>query len=248
MTRRFLAGLVAFSALGGVGWHHANAEALHNNFGLNPADVIFTITFDEDPTLNPSDVVTDQFMLYGVSFAPGDPGMKFNPVYVELPAGLGINGNHLGNFFTTDDIQNPFSIIFHTMFAGPTTAAAFGLWTNPNANTTFTALLNGAVVESFQWITSYNDPNDPDRYVPGATEFYGFFNSTGFDEIRIQIDSSANPPPDDLNLALLDNIQLTAPSDAIDPVPVPEPTTLLLFGVATLWGVRQRRRAGMLVN
>ena len=238
MSRRFLAGLVAFSVLGGVGWHQANAEALINNFGLNPADVIYTVTFDEVPGLNPGDVVTDQFVDYGVSFAPGDPGMKFNPLTTEPPTGVAINGNHLGNYFSTLDVQNPFSIIFHTVFATPTTAAAFGLWTNPNSNTTFTALLNGAVVESFNATTTFDDPN---------SGFYGFVNSTGFDEIRIHIDSSANPPPDDQNLALLDNLQLAAPSDPII-TPTPEPTTLLLFGVAAVWGVRQRRRAGMLVN
>jgi hypothetical protein len=240
MKRRFLAGLVAFSVLGGVGWHQANADALINNYGLEPGDIIYTVTFSEfqnpgDPNaLNPGDTVTNQFVDYGVSFAPGDPGMKFNAQYPELPDGAAVSGDHLGNYFP---VQNPFSIIFHTVFATAQTKAAFGLWTSPDTTTTFTALLEGEIVDTFNATTTFDDD---------ASGFYGFVN-VAFDEVQIFIQSPPDGSGENPNFALLDNIQLAAPSDPI-PAPVPEPTTLLLFGVAAAWGVRQRRRAGVLAN
>jgi hypothetical protein len=234
MKRRVLAALAAFSVIGGAGWHHANADPLVNNFGLAPEDIIYTVTFGEVPGLNPGDLVTDQFADYGVSFAPGDPGMKFNAQNTPLPDGTAVSGDHLGNFFP---VQNPFSIIFHTVFAEAQSSAAFGLWTSPDTTTTFTALLAGEVVDTFNATTTFDDD---------ASGFYGFVNVM-FDEVRIFIQSPPDGSGENPNFALLDNIQLAAPSDPI-PAPVPEPTTLLLFGVAAAWGVRQRRRAGMLAN
>jgi hypothetical protein len=229
MKRRFLAVLVAFTAIGGAGWHQANADPLVNNFGLDPADVVYTITFDE-VTVGPDVAVTDQFMDYGVSFAPGNPGMKYNPINTPLPDGTAISGNHIGNFYPE---QNPFSIIFHAVFDTKTYNTAFGLSTTPDASTRFEAFFQGAFVEGFTRTTT----ND-------LSTFYGFVDSLGFDEIRITITGAAGEE----NLAVIDNIQIAAPSGEIDPKPVPEPTTLLLFGGAAVWGVRQRRRAGMLTN
>lgn len=86
---------------------------------------------------------------------------------------------------------------------------------------TFTALLNGSVVESFSASTD----------TTSADNFFGFTGIT-FDEIRI--DAGGN------DVMALDNLQLGTTS-------VPEPTSMALLGLASISGIglrlSQRRRA-----
>ena len=128
----------------------------------------------------------------------------------------GITGHYLGNNdgVNLSSIVNPFSIFF-----GPAvTAAAFGMATNPTT-TLFEALLGGSLVESFSVATTFDN---------AAQSFYGF---TGimFDEIKITARGTGVE-----TAALIDNIQFN---------PVPEPSTIFLFGSGlaglVAWRVRK---------
>jgi len=213
MKRQLLTGLVALSVVGVLGQSHAYAGALLNNFGL--VDPAFTLTFDEI-VFPEGTVITNEYADYGITFKPTDPGMVYD---TQGPAPFpGIDGHYVGNFFP---VNNPFSIVFTSVFSTPHTSAAFGMATNPGT-TIFTALLGGLIVESFTALTTFDDP------------FAGYYGFVGilFDEIQIQIDSE---------LALIDNIQMI-PLTEMTPVPVPEPATILLVGSGLAFSAFRRRR------
>lgn len=170
----------------------ANASTITNNFGLtSPAN---TITFDE-VVFSQGTSVDTQYASYGVTFSPA--------LHYDAQAGTwaGIDGHHLGNFHP---ITNPISVFFNATQS----EAAFSFASNTQT-TTFDALLNGALVETFSLVTTSGDP---------AQTFYGFANIL-FNEIRITGDGSSN------DAFLMDNIQLSA---------VPVPAAAWLFGSALL--------------
>ena len=161
--------------------------------------------------------LTNQYSSLGVTFT----GLFYDPQ-------PGFPDNHIqppdiGNFSAPGDppanLANPFSIYFNQT----QTAAAFALAT-ASGTTTFDALLNGIVVDSGTAATGVNFTNN----------FYGF-SGVAFNQIRITV-ASFN------NAALLDNLQLGNAASA-----VPEPSTLVMAGVATLSGLgvgwRRRKRA-----
>ncbi|MBP0017934.1 MAG: PEP-CTERM sorting domain-containing protein [Cyanobacteria bacterium SBLK] len=164
----------------------AEALTFNNSTGLtNPAQ---TITFDEIALPNNTNV-TDQYSSLGVEFAP-------NLVFeiVRTPT-TNFTGNHLKNFFP---VTNPFSI----NFTDPVNSAAFAFINNASTST-FTALLDGSIVESF---------SSPSVFVPN--NFFGFTDIV-FDEIQIDVGGGGN-------YMRLDNIQFTVAS-------TPEPSSI--FGL-----------------
>lgn len=158
------------------------ALAIDGSFGLtNPAQTIdFRSVYYE-----PGTALTNQYSSAGVTFSnlyfigSYDFETLSNGLSSYQPPGpiniVGIDGSSV----TT---VNPFSIQFTT----PQTRAAFGIGID-TGSATFTALLNGAVVESF---TS-------NSIVSGAPAqgYYGFTGVT-FDQIQVVV----NPNPDSWNV------------------------------------------------
>ena len=120
-----------------------------------------SLTFSEVVFPN-NTTITNQFQGFGVIFSSN---IKYNPQTTAFP---NIVGNRLGNFFPIVDQ-------FTVSFTSDVAAAAFAMVTNPGTST-FTALLDGAVVESFAAATNFNS----------ASDFYGFSGIT-FDQIRVDV-------------------------------------------------------------
>jgi hypothetical protein len=153
--------------------------------------------------------VTNQYESYGVRFSPS---LFYNTQPIFFPTAS------LANFDFLGGLSNPASILF----SQDQTAAAFALQTNPGT-TTFTALLDGVVVESFTAASTLSALPD----VSQASNFYGFSNIV-FDEIRILSNTT---------FFQIDNLQFAA-------LAVPEPSELALFitAMALALGAALRRR------
>ena len=166
------------------------AASITNDSGL--AAPVSTVTFDEI-VFSQGTEITDQYVSYGITFE--------SLVYYDSQGNAsfpGVETHYVGNNSTP--LINPFSI----SFTSTQTAAAFGIATNP-ATTTFTAKLNGVVVESYQSSTDFDDP---------SISFQGF-EGISFDEIEISVGGDGQ--------ALIDNIQMgvAAPPPLGDVEPVP---------------------------
>ena len=122
------------------------------------------------------------------------------------------NANTLVNFDNTNRVTAP---TFSINFSEDQSAAAFAMATNPGTST-FTALLDGAVLESFSTATTLDDSNN----------FYGF-SGIMFDEISVAPGGFANQMS-------LDNIQTQASATAAVPFEFSPTLGLLLAG--GLWG------------
>ena len=163
------------------------------------------ITFDEGELADLT-IVTDQFQHLGVTFDP--------PGDIQSVAGYpNFDGRWLNNFNVDGSgvANNPFSIHFEDIV----TAATFALITNPGM-TTFTALLDGMIVESFMAATTFDN----------AFNYFGFENIK-FDEIQILAPGNGALGID--NLAYL---------------PLPAPVWMLLAALSALGivGIWRRRR------
>jgi hypothetical protein len=140
---------------------------LTNATGLtNPVQ---TIDFTEIVLGNNSELTT-QYHTEGVTFS----GTTYNPVPGQTYPNIA--PPNFGNFQAGVRATNPFSIRFNA----PQNRAAFAL-VSETGFTTFTALLNGAVVATASDVPTSNNSN--------TTNFYGFQNIT-FDEIRMSVSSS----------------------------------------------------------
>lgn len=187
----------------------AGADTLTNNTGLTAPGA--TITFSE-VVLPPETPVTNQFAAFGATFAPN---LFYNTQPLFFPT------ESLANFDSFGNTNNPASILF----TQDVTAAAVAVQTN-TGTTTFTALLNGSVVETFTAPTTLSLLPDTSQ----ASNFYGFTNIT-FNELQILSDTG---------FFQIDNLQFTAPTAGA----IPEPGTLALLGtgVLPLVGIMARRR------
>ncbi len=154
-------------------------------------------------------VLTNQYSSLGVTFS----GLYANNSYGVYP---NIVTNAATNFEGGGlNIVNPFTI----SFAQSQSQAAFALATAP-VTSTFEALLNGSVVDSFLSATSTNITND----------FYGFTGVT-FDAIRVTVGGSGSG-------AVIDNLQFNSAAAQS----VPEPFTIIGTLVGGTAAVRMKKK------
>ena len=167
----------------------AVAAPIQNESGLVLPGV--AITFDEIILTNGTPI-TDQYSSLGITFSGG---LLYNPGTANMSDDIiGFEGRRLANFY-------PVTPIFSIFFSDPVAEAVLGVLAPDTAS--FTALLSGEVVESFQ------------NTRPVQTQgFYGF-DAIVFDEIRVNAAGISG-------FALLDNIQFTT---------IPEPSTGALLGL-----------------
>jgi VPDSG-CTERM motif len=181
------------------------AVPIHNTTGL--ASPVTTIDFNA--SLGDGTVVTNQYAGLGVTFSP-------NLVYDTIYSGAGIpniGGGQLRNFAGT--VVDPFSLLF----AVDQTEVAFAMATNPGTST-FSAYLDGVLVESFSAATDVSSSNN----------FFGF-SGIVFDEIRVDAGGSGSA-------MLLDNLQMGTAATAS----VPDAgATASLLGLA-MFGLGALRR------
>ena len=199
------------------------------------SDPTRTIGFDEPvdtgfgtPSPLPQGVpVSDQFSALGVTFAIGTTAGS-SPLFTEdLAATFQVNGRTLVNDFGGSNCQSttqgcpPFRI----HFTQDVDAAAFQMITRTGSSS-FTALLDGAVVEQFSTTTSGLGGTT-------ATNFVFGFEDIVFDEILVR-------PGGPGTEAFIDNVQYRLASD----LAVPEPRTVALLAIPllgmTLLGARRR--------
>jgi len=178
-----------------IGVNPAQAVSLNNGTGIsNPAT---TITFDD---LGSGDLLTDQYSSLGVTFA-GLEVYNTSPGYPNMTELVGFN------------FANPFLI----SFTQPQSQAAFSFITEAGTST-FEALLNDSVVETFFATTDLDSTNN----------FYGFTGVT-FNAIRV---TAAG------DLGSIDNLQFgTATAQ-----PVPEPFSIIgtLIGGTAAFRIRKK--------
>lgn len=177
----------------------AGAASLINNTGL--ASPGHTVTFEEI-VLPEETPVTDQYAGLGVTFSPG---LFYNTQPIFFPT------HSLANFDFMGSVNNPASLLFGEEMS----EVAFAMQTNPGTST-FTALLNGSIVEQFTADTSLS--NLPD--LSQASNFYGFTGIV-FDEIQILSNTA---------YFQIDNLQFSS-------TVVPEPSTIALAGLPALLGL-----------
>ena len=185
-----------------IGVNLAQAASLNNSTGIsNPGT---TITFSEF-SLTRNTALTNQYSSLGVTFT----GLFYDP---EKSAAPNIDPPNAGNF---SPVTNPFLISFAQLQSG----AAFSL-ISQLVSTTFEALFENTVVDSFNSETNSTDPNN----------FYGFTGVT-FDSIRVTVGNNDS--------ALIDNIQFNSASTS---TAVPEPFTIIGTIIGGTAAIRIRKK------
>jgi hypothetical protein len=200
---------VTFITLGTLDINKVEAASITNGFGLdNPTQ---TITFDEIDFPIGTEITT-QYSGLGVTFSN-----LF--LYTERQGSFNLNDNILSNFDVT--LSGPFGP-FSINFLQQQTAAAFALITNPGIST-FTALLNGVVIETF----------NAETQLELTDNFYGF-SGILFDEIQVN-------PGGSNTAAGIDNLQLSP----LTSTSVPETSSvlgLLSMGALSIGFCHKRRQ------
>ena len=181
----------------------AHAAFFNNSSGLAAPDQ--TITF-ESVALTPNQSVTTEFLGEGVTFSNtfGNADLSTYPNF---------SGNRIGDFQSGVRKTGLFSATFSSTLSD----VAFALVTAPGT-TTFTALLNGNLVESARAATTLDN----------AINFYGF-TGIAFNQLTISTASFDR-------VFQLDNLQTTA-------VPIP-PALALLGGPLVLLSSLRRKLTG----
>ena len=185
---------------------------VHNTFGLSSPDQ--TLTFGE-VVLATDTSVTTQYSSYGVTFSSE---MFYDGFGGPIAGGVlpNLSGHYLSNF---DGGDPPTVTPFLISFASMQSAAAFSISTNAGTST-FTALLAGMSVESFNAATNSSNTNN----------YFGFSGIT-FDTIRVD-------PGGTGGAALIDNLQFIASSTSV----VPESNSMALMGLSVLGLCAMHRR------
>ena len=183
----------------------AGAQSI-NRSATGLASATQTLTFEGQ-----SGAVGSQYAAQGVTFGSGaffDASGYFS--------GSGGAQNAVNNF--GNGVVNPIDIFFTNAIQG----VAFQFITNPGT-TTFTALLAGSTVSTFSASTDLNG------WFNNATEFYGFDNTVGLDQIQINVAGDG--------AFALDNLQTGVVAS-----PEPASMTLVATGLIGMFGVARRRR------
>ena len=178
---------VASLAIGGMSSKSAQAAPFKRDTGLTNPDQ--TLIFDEI-VLARHAIVTDQYSGLGIEFSPG---LIYNIQENLRDSFYNVGGNRIGNFpraVLNYNAINPFSI----KFLEEQREVAFAMIANPGISS-FTALLNGSVVETFSTFTISVSPDN----------FYGFTDIV-FDEVQIKVGGLGEP-------MLLDNLQTIKASE-----------------------------------
>lgn len=181
--KKFILGALLFAA------SNVHATLIFNTTGLLSPES--TITFDEH-ILSTGATVTNEYSDLGITFSP-------NLYYSSQTGFPNITGNTVTNFGSGNQVGS-----FSINFLENQTESAFAMVSNSSL-WNFSALFNGAVVESFSEIVNTSTPN-----------FYGFTGIT-FDEILIS--SSIN------DAMIIDNLQMGETTS------VPEPTSLAILAL-----------------
>jgi hypothetical protein len=219
--------LLAISALTLSGIGSMQASNFNNAVGLSGVGItpLSTVTFDNAGFATNSNIATS-FASAGVTFS--------SPTFYDGNSGGGfsgcafndLSGDCVSNFAVTSQAfiaptSNQFSIFFVT----PQVSAAFAVVTDNNGinNTTFQAFKGASLVET-RVSTTGSSAGQPTT----TPNFFGFYNTTGFDRVVLTTTGS--------NLVILDNVQLTS---------IPEPGTvgLLALGLSGVVAIARRRRS-----
>jgi hypothetical protein len=212
---------VAYFAVSIFSASFAHASIFATATGLSTYDGLVTFS---NPSLASSTVVTNQYAAQGITFAGTNGGaIRANGCGVGSWNGyIGLSGDTLGTFgptCSTNSVNDSFSM----KFAGPVSAASFGLYMD-DANTSFqfSSLLNGVIVDTVTHAT----------LGPQVYSTYLTFSDTTFDEIRFHENGSQFG-----SYIFLDNV-------AFQNAAVPEPASIALFsfGLLGLGAIRRKAR------
>ncbi len=190
--------------------------AIVNGSASGLTNAMRTYTFD-GALYSPNTTIANQFSSQGITFSPAlfydgnnnYQGCNFNDE----------SGDCLSNFYGNGSGISGLSPVFSIFFTAPVTSAVFAIVTDAGTNnTTFAALRNGVVVSTFTGSTSLSNTNN----------YYGFVNSTPFDQLRVTTTGS--------NLAVIDNLATSTST--------PEPGTvgMLILGLGGMGYFLRRQK------
>ena len=201
-----------FITLGILDINKVEAASIINGFGLN--NPTQTITFDEIDFPIGTEITT-QYSGLGVTFS----NLFLSTPVRRRPVNFNLHHRILSNFDAT--LSGPFGP-FSINFLQEQTAVEFTLLTNTGIST-FTALLNGVVIETF----------NAETQLELTDNFYGF-SGILFDEIQVN-------PGGSNTAAGIDNLQLSP----LTSTSVPETSSvlgLLSMGALSIGFCHKRRQ------